>query len=61
MNSVPQEKLEKLIQRWDVIQAELSHGVNQATYAKLSKEFSDLTPIVTTVQELRKAERSWPS
>jgi peptide chain release factor 1 len=57
MNSVPQEKLEKLIQRWDVIQAELSQGVNQATYAKLTKEFSDLKPIVTTVQELRKAEK----
>ncbi len=57
MNSVPQEKLEKLVQRWDVIQAELSQGVNQATYAKLTKEFSDLTPIVTTVQELRKAEK----
>lgn len=57
MSSVPQEKLEKLVQRWEVIQAELSHGVNQATYAKLNKEFSELTPIVATVQELRSAER----
>lgn len=56
MSSVPHEKLEKLVARWEVIQAELSQGVNQTTYAKLSKEFSDLTPIVTTVQELRKAE-----
>lgn len=57
MSSVPQEKLEKLVQRWEVIQAELSHGINQATYAKLNKEFSDLTPIVTAVQDLRRAQR----
>lgn len=56
MNSVPHEKLEKLVQRWEVIQAELSQGVNQTTYAKLSKEFSDLTPVVNAVKELRKAE-----
>lgn len=56
MSSVPHEKLEKLVARWEVIQAELGQGVDQATYAKLSKEYSDLTPIVTTVQELRKAE-----
>lgn len=56
MSSVPHEKLEKLVARWEVIQAELSQGANQATYAKLTKEFSDLTPIVTAVQELRKAE-----
>jgi peptide chain release factor 1 len=57
MSSVPHEKLEKLVQRWEVIQAELSEGVNQATYAKLNKEFAELTPIVTTVQDLRKAEQ----
>ena len=57
MSSIPHEKLEKVIARWEVIQAELNQGVNQATYAKLSKEFSDLTPIVTAVQELRKAEK----
>ena len=54
--SVPHEKLEKLVARWEVIQAELSQGANQATYAKLSKEYSDLTPIATAVQELRRLE-----
>lgn len=57
MSSLPYEKLEKVIARWEVIQAELNQGVNQAAYAKLSKEFSELTPIVNTVQELRKAEQ----
>lgn len=57
MSSVPHEKLEKLVARWEVIQAELSQGANQATYAKLSKEYSDLTPIATAVQDLNRMEK----
>ncbi len=38
------------------IQDELNHGVSQAVYAKLNKEFSDLSPVVTKIQTLRKAE-----
>ncbi len=57
MSSIPKEKLDKLIERWEVIQAELSQGVNQATYAKLTKEFSDLSPIVSAIQGLRAAEK----
>ena len=34
----------------------MSQGINQATYAQLSKEFSDLDPIVATINALRKAE-----
>jgi peptide chain release factor 1 len=57
MSSIPREKLDKLVERWESIQGELSRGgLNQATYAKLSKEFSDLNPVVTTIQELRAAE-----
>ena len=56
MSSVPHEKLEKVIARWEVIQAELNQGVNQAKFAKLSKEFADLTPFVEAVQELRRAQ-----
>ena len=38
------------------IQDELNHGVSQAAYAKLNKEFSDLGPVVGSIQALRKAE-----
>ena len=54
--NLPTEKLERLVERWMVIQDELNAGVAQATYAKLTKEFSDLSPVVTKIQELRKAE-----
>ena len=56
MAAIPAERLDKLVQRWENIQRELSQGRNQATFAQLSKEFSDLNPIAATIQALRKAE-----
>lgn len=55
-STLPTEKLERLIERWMVIQEELNSGVSQAAYAKLNKEFSDLSPVVTKIQALRKVE-----
>jgi peptide chain release factor 1 len=57
MSNIPTEKLEKLVRRWNTIQAELNSGVNQATFTKLTKEFAQLNPVVTTIEELRAAEK----
>jgi len=57
MAGIPQEKLDKMIGRWAAIQAELNAGVNQAAYAKLTKEFAALNPVVETIEALRAAER----
>ncbi len=56
MTAIPTEKLDKLVERWQTIQSELTQGVNQATYVQLSKEFAELNPVVATIQALRKAE-----
>jgi peptide chain release factor 1 len=56
MTAIPAEKLDKLVQRWEAIQAELNRGANQATFVQLSKEFSELNPVVVTILALRKAE-----
>jgi peptide chain release factor 1 len=56
MAAVPQERLDKLEQRWEELQAQLSHGVSPAAYAQLSKEFADLNPLVETIRTLRKLE-----
>jgi peptide chain release factor 1 len=56
MTAIPSEKLDKVVQRWEEIQADLSRGINPATYAQLTKEFADLNPIVETVRELRSLE-----
>ena len=39
MSSLPTEKLEKMVERWQAVQEELNKGAaNQQTFAKLSKE-----------------------
>src|SRR6478672_3472975 len=57
MSALPQDKLEKLIERWETIQAELNSGVSQAVYAKLTKEFAGLDPVVASIHALRGAEK----
>ena len=39
MTAVPAEKLDKLVERWEMIQHELNLGASQASYVQLSKEF----------------------
>lgn len=56
MTSLPRDKLDRLFERWMAIQDELNHGVSQAAYVKLTKEFSDLSPVVAQIEALRKAE-----
>lgn len=56
MTTVPKEKLDKLIERWTTIQHQLSEGADQETFVKLSKEFAELDPIVSTVKEYYEAE-----
>ena len=56
MTAVASEKLDRLVQRWEEIQAELARGASPAMYARLSKEFADLSPVVATIRELRKLQ-----
>jgi len=57
MSVIPKEKLAKLIERYETIQAELNQGVAQATYVKLTREYSELTPLITAVRALDAAEQ----
>ena len=52
MNAIPEEKLEKLTERWHAVQHELSNPLDQATFRKLSQEFAQLDPLVQTIKEL---------
>ena len=57
MSTIPQAKLEALVTRWHAVQHELNSGAtNQATFARLSKEFAELDPVVAAIEDLRKAE-----
>ncbi len=55
MSAIPAEKLDKLVQRLDAVQAELNSGPEQSRFVALSKEFAELSPVVATIQDLRKA------
>ncbi len=57
MSTIPQDKLDKMVGRWNAIQAELNAGVNQASRTKLAKEFASLNPIVATIEALRAIEK----
>jgi peptide chain release factor 1 len=57
MSSIPRDKLDRLVERWEAVQAELNRGSGQATFVKLSKEFAELDPVVTTINQLRLIER----
>lgn len=57
MPSIPKEKLSRLVSRWETLQAQLSSGTDQDTYIKLSREFSELDPLVASIRALREAEQ----
>jgi peptide chain release factor 1 len=56
MTALPQEKLDKLVQRWEEIQAELNRGAAPASYAQLTKELASLNPVVEAIRALSRLE-----
>jgi peptide chain release factor 1 len=57
MTTIPADKLDKLIARWQSVQTTLASGTDQENYVRLSREFAELDPIVTTITTLRNTER----
>jgi peptide chain release factor 1 len=50
---IPRSKLERLRDRFQAIEAELSSGTAGAAFVKLSKEHSELAPIISVIEEYR--------
>lgn len=55
MSRIPTEKLDRLVERWESIQLELNQGPSPAVYARLTKEFAELDPIIRTYRALKAA------
>ena len=55
MTTIPADKLDKLVNRWQTVQGTLAAGADQESYVRLSREFAELDPIVATITELRRA------
>jgi len=56
MTTIPAEKLEHLVARWQNVQDTLASGADQESYVQLSREFAELDPIVATINALREAQ-----
>jgi len=57
MASIPKEKLNRLVSRWETLQTQLATGTDQDTFRKLSKEFAELDPLVASIKALQTAEQ----
>jgi len=56
MTTIPAEKLDMLVARWQTVQGNLASGADQESYVRLSREFAELDPIVATINALREAQ-----
>jgi peptide chain release factor 1 len=54
---IPASTLERMIDRFRQVEAELSSGTAGNTFVKLSKEHSELAPIVAAVEAYRETEK----
>ncbi len=56
MTSIPKEKLNRLVGRWETLQTQLSSGLDHETFVKLSKEFAELDPLVAAIKAVQGAQ-----
>jgi peptide chain release factor 1 len=54
MNGISADKLERILQRFAVIEAELGQGARGETFVRLSKEYAELQPLARVALRLRK-------
>ncbi|MGA7675640.1 MAG: peptide chain release factor 1 [Rhizomicrobium sp.] len=56
---IPTNKLERLLDRFHAVEAELSSGVAGSTFVKLSKEHAELAPVIAAVEAYRTVEKQF--
>jgi peptide chain release factor 1 len=54
---IPTAKLERLLDRFHAVEAELSSGVAGPSFVKLSKEYAELEPVIQTARAYQKTEK----
>src|SRR5436309_2454970 len=53
---IPAAKLERMLDRFRAVEAELATGQAGNAYAKLSREHAELAPVITTIESYRTIE-----
>lgn len=54
--SLPQEKLNALVNRLSVVEAEMAHNPDSQTFVALSQEYAELEPVVAQIKVFKSAE-----
>jgi peptide chain release factor 1 len=54
---LPQQKLDALLSRHALVESELASGLSPEAYVKLSREFSELSPVAESIKAYRRAEK----
>ena len=52
---LPEEKLAQILERFEFLEAQLSTGADPATIAQISREYSELKPVVSQIEAWRQA------
>lgn len=56
MISLPRDRMDQLVKRFDMLEAQMAAGPDAEAYVKLASEYSELQEIATKTRELFKAE-----
>ena len=57
MISIPEHRLDALLHRYSMVESELATDLKPDEYVKLSREFSELTPVIDTIKDYRAVVR----
>ncbi len=57
MVSLPAERMDQLVKRFDMLEAQMAAGVEPDVYVKMASEYSELQDMVGKIRSLRGAER----
>jgi len=55
--TLPQHKMDALLARHSLVESELASGLSPEAYVKLSREFSELSPVVESIKAYRNTEK----
>src|SRR3569623_2296520 len=56
---IPAAKLDRLVNRFEAIEAEMASGAGGDAFVKLSREHAELAPVVETAREYRAAQQGF--
>ena len=57
MNSLPRERMDQVVKRFEMLEAQMAAGPEPDAYVKMASEYSEIQDLVVKIRALRDAER----